>query len=348
MQNLDHKINLLKKNISQMIQPIESIHKLIDIYIKILDFDKALKLISECEKSFSNSRLKKQKDIALQLKGDEKKQLKLSRFPILKSELKTLEETASKYVIGQIPLDMRVDFSESKIITLGSCFATNLSESLKTNGIAVNHIRYSEEINSTLANYEMLKWAYGQNISEELAAFFDKKFASSSKVQIKETIQESDLVIFTLGVAPCFFNKSTGEFSIPAEGGIKAWRNNYEFRNTSVEENIMALEGITDLIKNANSSTKLIFTLSPVPLKATLEDIPIFQADTVSKSILRVALDRFIRITPNVMYWPSYEIVRSLGVYFENFYGSDDGRNRHVSNKIVDVIIKLFIKELSK
>lgn len=331
-----------------MIQPIESIHELIDIYIKILDYDKALKLISECEKSFFNPRLKKQKDIAELLKGDEKKQLKLSRFPILKSELKNLEASASKFVIGQIPFDMRVDFSESKITTLGSCFATNLSESLKKNRIAVNHIRYSEEINSTLANYEMLKWAYDQKTSEELAAFFDIKFASSSKDQIKKTIQESDLVIFTLGVAPCFFNKSTGLFSIPAEGGIKAWRNDYEFRNTTVEENIMALEGITNLIQNANSSTKLIFTLSPVPLKATLEDIPIFQADTVSKSILRVAIDQFTRKTQKAVYWPSYEIVKSLGLYFENFYGEDDGRNRHVSNKVVDAIIKLFINKFSK
>jgi hypothetical protein len=48
-----------------------------------------------------------------------------------------------------------------------------------------------------------------------------------------------------------------------------------------------------------------------------------------------------------MIYWPSFEIVRSLGPYFTSetrqLFGAEDGNSRHVSNWIVDVIIDEFL-----
>ena len=49
-----------------------------------------------------------------------------------------------------------------------------------------------------------------------------------------------------------------------------------------------------------------------------------------------------------VSYWPSFEMVRWLGVYFEDVFGLEDQRSRHVSSFVIQNIIGLFLAIIQK
>ena len=70
-------------------------------------------------------------------------------------------------------------------------------------------------------------------------------------------------------------------------------------------------------------------------------------ADSVSKSVLRVAIDQAMgehRAT-NVSYWPSFEIVRWAGAHVSwPAYGFHDDRARHVTRYTVGRIIDAFVE----
>src|SRR5205085_6394217 len=85
---------------------------------------------------------------------------------------------------------------------------------------------------------------------------------------------------------------------------------------------------------------------SPVPLMATFRDISCLPADTVSKAVLRVALDRLMDAGhEGVYYWPSFEIVRWAGSHVKwAAYGTDDGKARHVSRYLVREIVDAFVE----
>jgi hypothetical protein len=83
----------------------------------------------------------------------------------------------------------------------------------------------------------------------------------------------------------------------------------------------------------------IIFTLSPVPLKATFRPVSCVTANAVSKAILRAALDEVLRdndTDDNLFYWPSYEIVTTA------FGAPWEADNRHVRREHLDMIMGLF------
>ena len=68
----------------------------------------------------------------------------------------------------------------------------------------------------------------------------------------------------------------------------------------------------------------------------------------MSKSTLRACVEEVMKERPeDVFYWPSFEIVRWMGAYFAGrqapAYGVADGATRHVSRRLVDTIIRLFL-----
>ena len=103
---------------------------------------------------------------------------------------------------------------------------------------------------------------------------------------------------------------------------------------------------MVDLLRQVNPTAPIVVTLSPVPLEATFRDISCMTADSVSKSVLRVAIDQAMgEHRPNVYYWPSFEIVRWAGAHVSwPAYGFHDDRSRHVTRYAVGRIIDAFVE----
>lgn len=111
-----------------------------------------------------------------------------------------------------------------------------------------------------------------------------------------------------------------------------------EKRVLTVEDNVRELQKMLDIWRSFNPGLKLIVTVSPVPLHATFraDENHVIAANHHSKSVLRVAAEKFCNANPSVYYFPSFEQV----MYCTREPWSPD--QRHVSRAAVDGVMALF------
>ncbi len=111
----------------------------------------------------------------------------------------------------------------------------------------------------------------------------------------------------------------------------------YRFRNLTVAENVAALESFLALLARINPGARVLLTVSPVPLVATMEDRHVLASTTYSKSVLRVAAEEVRQRHANVDYFASYEIVTATG---NPHYFAEDRRS--VTEAAVDHVLRSF------
>jgi tetratricopeptide (TPR) repeat protein len=290
--------------------------------------------------------------LSTKIKAGAKRQAR-GRYPSTEEMTKDLRKTILEYLLNEIdPETFNFEItSETKVFTMGSCFAREISLRLLRKGIASLHLDVGEHINSTYANVAMLQWAEGKlDHSLNLKRLNDLLLPTTTPEQLLNRIKGASLFVYTLGVAPCFFDRENGGFVMPRASALNnhALAEVFEFRTTSVGENVANLRAIVEFVRRHNPAAKFVITLSPVPLKVTFERKSAVQADCLSKSTLRVAAEEVVREDPsNLLYWPSFEIVRWLGGHAGPFYGVDDGAAWHVSTAVVELITDLFIDQFA-
>ena len=246
---------------------------------------------------------------------------------------------------------------DSVFMTLGSCFAENLARRLRSAGYAVNSEEIGEEVNSTYANRYLLEWIeHGPR--DKVTRNMEEFYGAPLRERLKRYVEESNVFVLTLGLAPCFFEHGTGHFVFyppQSEHGRNLLHSKQNvMRTTTVSENIRNLELVLDSLRRmAKRPPTIVLTVSPVPLSGTSELYSAIVADCVSKSTLRVACHEVMTLqnSPDLIYWPSFEIVRWMGNHFGPYhplvYGAEDGNTRHVSEWVVKLIIDLFLEHYS-
>lgn len=154
---------------------------------------------------------------------------------------------------------------------------------------------------------------------------------------VRAALQQCEVFVVTPGMAEAWRSNADNAWfqGVPPKTAYDPARHRFEV--TSVADNIANLEGMYRAMRAVNPKIQLVISLSPVPLIATYRDDHCVVADTVSKSILRVAIDEFCRNHPEVIYFPSYEIVRAMS---DTPFESD---NRHVRLDLVERIMKTFM-----
>nr|WP_222533404.1 GSCFA domain-containing protein [Azospirillum sp. 412522] len=272
---------------------------------------------------------------------------RLLRYPIKISQFQDLDTVIRKhlYLDSDFPRVLRMD---SRVTTLGSCFAANIAIRLGKLGIEAQNLGGGERINSTYANRALLEWAIddiSDVFSPDVFSNLENRY-KKNPADIRHMIANTDIVIFTLGVAPCFFSKEDGRFTLSEpEANTFHMLNHADFRTTTVEENIQNIERICDIIWDMKHTINIVFSVSPVPMKASFEYSSAIVADCISKSTLRVAVDQVIkrRDRKPIHYWPAFEAVRWAGVYRSGSFGAEDGTTHHVSEDTVRAITSGFV-----
>jgi tetratricopeptide (TPR) repeat protein len=273
-----------------------------------------------------------------------RKRRRVARWPNAIADFADLEGAIRKHLGREFAGVPPILGKATRVLTHGSCFAGNLAASLRRLGVDARNFAFGEVINSTYANRAFVDWVSG-TAEPQAAAALGATYGAET-VGLRQMYEEAKLVVFTLGVAPCFFDKATGKFFLNSGEDINAaalLRDN-EFRTTTVAENVDNILAIIAKIRAINPEIAFVFTVSPVPLAASFEYASAVMADCVSKSTLRVAIDEVMRkAIPGVHYWPSFEIVRWMGAYHPGMYGAEDGSSQHVSTAVVDTIMRVFI-----
>ncbi len=217
---------------------------------------------------------------------------------------------------------------ETPVVTIGSCFARNIAADLIGHGYRIHRVNVSERLFSPFALRDFVVHLCSENL--DIAHFIDAWRVSQAQIEdIRRVIVEGAVVILTFGLSFVWFDTETDEiiFDPTKKVGLKlivANPERYEMRATEVPENFEAIVDVIEGLRRLNPFTKVIATLSPVPLHRAISDYPVIVADTISKATLRCALHNVTMLgLKDVYYFPAYEILRGFAsmadvIWFED------------------------------
>ncbi len=267
--------------------------------------------------------------------------------------LRRPRDVAAHVLHGWLP-DAPVIGPSTRIAAFGSCFAEHISVWLARRDFSVLTrkdgaykssylVRFGEGMVNTFAIRQQFEWAFeGKRAEGELWHGYDARaFGYDEEVRraTRALFDQTDVFVITLGLSEVWYDSLTGGVLWRAVPRDKFDPARHKFRVSSVEENRDNIRAIYDLMRTHRPDAKVIFTLSPIPLVATFRPISCITANSVSKAVLRVALDealRDIRDEGRAFYWPSYEIVNDI---FDRQWLPD---RRHVKGEVLDFIMTLF------
>jgi hypothetical protein len=143
---------------------------------------------------------------------------------------------------------------------------------------------------------------------------------------VRTMCEDCDVFIFTLGVTETWISTRDGA-AFPVAPGVSGGEPspNYAFHNLDVNEMVADLSAFLGKLRVVNPGVRVILTVSPVPLIATYEPRHVLVSNTYSKAALRVTAEMVCRNTPDVCYFPSYEII--TGAHARSAYFEPDLRN---------------------
>jgi hypothetical protein len=251
----------------------------------------------------------------------------------------------NNYIINQFSKTTKRKLINKKFFTYGSCFAGNVAREMKARGICINSFFVGEEVNTTFSNVNLLKYIFDQNLSN--IDYYQKLLLSHDINLIKSNLITSEILIFTLGVAPAFFDNNKNYYPHSPDNLKSILRNNnVKYRFSTVDENIEELMKLKKLLIEFTNIRYVFLTVSPVPLNASLLTSSTIVDDSESKSILRSSAGIVSRTDPDFfIYFPSFEAFRWLPC-FNNYsgFGEDDDNTRHANESMVKIVVNGFLK----
>ena len=142
---------------------------------------------------------------------------------------------------------------------------------------------------------------------------------------MRNGFKDATLFIFTLGLTEAWINSKTGNVYPACPGTLCGTfdKTYHTFRNFTVAECANALSDTIELLSEFNPRLKILLTVSPIPITATMTEDHVLAANTRSKSVLRAVCAETVDRFSSVDYFPSYELIgnpKACGQYFaENF-----------------------------
>lgn len=265
-------------------------------------------------------------------------------------------DSVEKWVVDGWQPEAKLIRPETKVVAFGSCFAANITRWLAARNFSVLTqkensqsrsyvVRFGEGMVNTFVILQQFEWAFeGRQPEGDLWHGYDAQsfgYDEAVRQETKDLFDAADVFIITLGLSEIWYDELTGGVFWRAVPQDKYDATRHKFRVSTVAENKANILKIIALIKKHKPQARIIFTLSPIPLVATFRPNSCITSNSVSKAILRAALDEALREAPDrssLYYWPSYEIVTDI---FANRWKND---RRHVDERVLDFIMALFMK----
>lgn len=140
--------------------------------------------------------------------------------------------------------------------------------------------------------------------------------------QVRRLLKETDVLVFTLGLTEAWTDAEGGTVFPTCPGTIAGQFDpaHYAFRNFTTAEVVTDLAKVRTILQRIRPGLRLLLTVSPVPLTATMAGRHVLQATTYSKAVLRAACGELYARFEDVDYFPSYELIAapfSRGAFYE-------------------------------
>ncbi len=159
---------------------------------------------------------------------------------------------------------------------------------------------------------------------------------------LREAIESMSVFVFTLGLTESWIDNRDGAV-FPLAPGVSGGEYNdeqFSFKNFDVVEIVEDMQWSIDFIRAHNPDVKIIITVSPVALNATVLDRHVYVSTTYSKAVLRVAAEQVCNANELCDYFPSFEIITSP--YLRGRYFAPDCRE--VTEAGVSHVMSIFLK----
>ncbi len=248
---------------------------------------------------------------------------------------------------------------DTKIATIGSCFAEELAQGLSRFGLSggmhpaglfYNTSTMRQEIERIFGGWSQREVEDNWKIKEGwISPFKNLKQSFKSEAELNAWVQETDqkadqlfheadVIVMTVGITEVWQNTRTHNIfrqlphpdifeSIPAA-----------MTRLTVSQMLEDLNRIRELFV-ANGNPQIVITVSPVAMHFTVTEEHIQVANCDAKSRIRAAVSEFVESNSDVIYFPSYEMV-TTAERSSDFMKSD---GRHVHRHAVDYIIHRFL-----
>lgn len=238
--------------------------------------------------------------------------------------------------------------ASDRIISAGSCFAANIvphleragfnyvrTERIDPDGDRFGYGRYSAAYGNIYTSRQFLQLIRRSNgtfspsedrwiandgvydpfrpglphVAEDEDEFETLTTAHLSRV--KAAFENATVLIFTLGLTEAWVSAEDGAVFPACPGTIAGSFDpaRHHFVNFRAHEVATDLRNAILEARQFNPGLRIILTVSPVPLVATASGGHVYTASTYSKATLRVAAEEVAATTPDVFYFPAYEIV---------------------------------------
>jgi GSCFA family len=255
----------------------------------------------------------------------------------------------------------------TKIFSIGSCFAVNLTRWLKEQGVNTRLPVWGLHYNpaTILSEFRRAVGVVDEDVIWELSledgstCFVDAKrhpISANSLAELnverhrisktsEECFEAADGFIITLGLSEIWEQIRNNGIDVINRAPDKRIIANIDFnsRFLSVDECVEYIRQIVDLIRlSKGHDTPIIFSVSPIPLKGSASNLDVQTANIRSKAILIASIHLFIDEDSNrqkVSYFPAYEII-SGGWRPQTLWQHD---HRHLNAWIIDRVCMEFV-----
>jgi len=281
------------------------------------------------------------------------------KFPqIDRSNIKT------DHIIENFTHTENIVTKNTKVTSIGSCFAEEILKWMENNGYSTLNPKWGMVYNPknirliVQAGLEFdsfnpkerfwdfgdgdIRTPYVKSDQSEPIKLGNSIEQAKSKEKILfgefgKTLKSSEVLIITLGQTEYWASEKEYPFYAAPWAGIKDGDKNHKFFNLSHQETKDELEKTIQILKKHNPRLKILISISPVPLVASvLDGYSAYISAGRAKSTLHSAALEVIENYENVFYMPSYEIVTS------NPQKSFKPDGRHVLGETVSKIMGVF------
>lgn len=253
---------------------------------------------------------------------------------------------------------------DSYICVLGDCFARNFSRWLKEQGLETGNIPWGIHFHQKAILRELQRTIKKDDTPDEYWELRDNnnkpRFIDPFRHPVEATtlnelkeiktiiertktsyFQKTDVFVISLSIGEIWEQKIKGKWQPLGRGPTKDNFNTevHRYRNVSIEETKNDIESMISAIKEINLKSKIVFMVSPVPLKHSLHDEHIYISNNRSKTTLLGAIYEVMDSKPeNIYYFPAYEIVQKDN---KKSYWQED--KRHITAECVVDVCKHFV-----
>jgi hypothetical protein len=257
---------------------------------------------------------------------------------------------------------------DDRILTLGSCFAVNIGSKLEDNKFKASTNPFGTLFNP-VSTFKLVNQAALKDIIESMGIVESQgvfhhydlhsgqsntskqellERANKQMKNLSEQLSDTSVLIYTFGTAIVYELLETGEIVANCH---KVPAGEFNRRFLDIDEIVHSFKVNHDLIKSINKSARFILSVSPVRHQKES-----FEQNNVSKSILRIAIEKIIGDFSSAEYFPAFEIMmdelRDYRFYAEDMLHPNQVAIDHIWGRFMEVYFdnetKEFIQKWSK